>query len=405
VCDAKDNDCNGKVDDGAPDGATWYADGDGDGYGRTGATTKACTKPAGYAAQGGDCDDQSASINPGAAEKCNGIDDNCDAVIDTDSVDKKTWYLDGDGDGYGRAANPTVSCTSPGAYYVTTGGDCNDADAKVHPGATEVCNNVDDDCNGTIDQNAADAKTWYQDKDKDGYGDPDFTTVSCAGPSGYTGTPYDCDDGNASIYPGLVSCPWDFGGKRCLEVLNAGDSHGSGYYYIDPDGTGPVEELIAYCDMKTGGGGWTRLYYQSSTDGQFFPVGQFELNRDKPDSVRYAILEELELFRRDAGFEFMMDWPGSSFTSPQVWYQTNNPVTDAAGAMPTGYKAISAPYSYNGWGGLQRSYYGQYSLLDGTLNPLGNWYYAVGTTYAWNPVPTAQPGPTGGVAIAELWVR
>ena len=112
-------------------GSTWYKDLDGDGY-TDGITTTACSSPAGYvaSAQPGDCDDNNAAVNPGAAEACNGLDDNCDGIIPVDEQDN-------DGDGY-RVCD----------------GDCNDNDASIHPGATEVCNGIDDDCDGQIDEGA-----------------------------------------------------------------------------------------------------------------------------------------------------------------------------------------------------------------------------------------------------------
>jgi len=62
----------------------------------------------------------------------------------------KTWFLDADGDGAGDPADTQMECTQP-IGYVATGDDCDDTDPAIHPGATEVCNNKDDDCNGTID--------------------------------------------------------------------------------------------------------------------------------------------------------------------------------------------------------------------------------------------------------------
>jgi hypothetical protein len=152
-------------------------------------------------------------------------------------------------------------------------------------------------------------------------------------------------------------------------------------------------------------GGWTRIYRQDSRAG-FFSEGQTDLNRANPAATNYAILSDLEHFRRDGRFELAMFWPGSSWTAPHRWTQTSNPVTTAAGATPTGCTALEISYTVNGWGCLQRSFTGQHSLLDGTINPQSNWYYAVGTTYCWGSASTGcQPGPDGGVHVAELWVR
>ena len=86
----------------------------------------ACSLPAGYAVQAGDCDDTAVDVNPGAVEVCNAVDDNCDAAVDEG--------FDADGDGYSIC-----------------GGDCNDALAAINPGAAEVCDGIDNNCDGTAD--------------------------------------------------------------------------------------------------------------------------------------------------------------------------------------------------------------------------------------------------------------
>ena len=63
------------------------------------------------------------------------------------------YYVDADGDGYGSSSAIAISsCTNPGTGYVTNNTDCNDNNASVHPGATEICNGIDDNCNGQIDE-------------------------------------------------------------------------------------------------------------------------------------------------------------------------------------------------------------------------------------------------------------
>ncbi len=141
----------------------------------------------GYTVAQGDCNDNNATIHPGAIEVCNGVDDDCDGLIDEG--------FDIDGDGYttcgsGRGiGNPYGS---PLASFI----DCNDNNAAIHPGATELCNGVDDDCDGTIDEGF--------DIDGDGY-------TTCGSGRGI-GNPYgsplasfiDCNDNNAAIHPGAT---------------------------------------------------------------------------------------------------------------------------------------------------------------------------------------------------------
>ena len=151
-CDGDDNDCDGTIDeDSAVDASTWYFDADGDGYGNPRATADACSQPAGYVVNDSDCSDVDADIYPGADEYCNGYDDDCDGTVDEDSaIDAATWYLDADGDGYGVSTSSDVSCEAS-TGYVATAGDCDDSDASISPGQAEVCDLVDQDCDGVVD--------------------------------------------------------------------------------------------------------------------------------------------------------------------------------------------------------------------------------------------------------------
>jgi hypothetical protein len=156
VCDAIDNDCDYGTDEGVgdeapPDASTWYADADGDGYGDADAATLACEAPEGYVGEGAgfDCADGDADSFPGAGERCDGDDNDCDAAVDEDPTDGDAWYPDGDSDGYGDEASVVIACEDPGGY-VTDGGDCDDASEAVSPGAAEVCGDgLDNDCDGT----------------------------------------------------------------------------------------------------------------------------------------------------------------------------------------------------------------------------------------------------------------
>ncbi len=85
ICDDKDNDCDGAVDDEASDASTWWRDEDGDGYGDEDASYTGCEAPAGYAEQPGDCDDDDDAVHPGRSEVCaNGVDDDCDGNSESD---------------------------------------------------------------------------------------------------------------------------------------------------------------------------------------------------------------------------------------------------------------------------------------------------------------------------------
>jgi len=149
TCNNQDDDCNGRVDEGASQN-TCYSDGDGDGYGdqKAGDYCRSCVNVSGVAGKDGDCDDSDSSVYPGANEKCNGTDDDCDGQ--TDEGVENTCYVDGDGDGYGgsKAGDYCRSCLQVGGA-VSSSGDCDDSKSKVYPGASEKCNSSTDyDCDG-----------------------------------------------------------------------------------------------------------------------------------------------------------------------------------------------------------------------------------------------------------------
>jgi hypothetical protein len=95
-----------------------------------------------------DCDDTDPEVFPGAAERCNGADDDCDGDVDEGVM--SLYYVDEDGDGYGDP-EPVAAC-EPTGPVADNGADCDDSDAAVHPGADERANGVDDDCDGDVDE-------------------------------------------------------------------------------------------------------------------------------------------------------------------------------------------------------------------------------------------------------------
>ena len=85
-----------------------------------------------------------------------------------DCITDTTYYRDADGDGFGNPADSILACSQP-IGYVANNTDCNDGNPAVHPGATEVCNGIDDDCNGQVDDGLVFTR-YYPDADGDGYG-------------------------------------------------------------------------------------------------------------------------------------------------------------------------------------------------------------------------------------------
>jgi hypothetical protein len=135
-------------------GVELYVDADNDGWGSMAQPKEVvCEGTPGFAARAGDCNDYLAFVHPMAAERCNGLDDDCNGQAD-EGLDKVTVYRDADGDGYGArfSTDTKVGCTSSG--YAPNQDDCDDGDKEIHPGAKEICNGKDDDCNGQVDESA-----------------------------------------------------------------------------------------------------------------------------------------------------------------------------------------------------------------------------------------------------------
>ncbi|MDP2313453.1 MAG: MopE-related protein [Pseudomonadota bacterium] len=196
LCDGRDEDCDGEIDDGVR--TPFWADGDGDGYGAGSESVLACAAPVGHVANATDCDDADAAVHPGAAEVCNGLDDDCDGAGDTDFL---AWYADGDGDGYGDPSTGAETCT-PGTGQVTDGTDCDDGDAAVNPGAEEVCDRDDDNCDGRAD--LGDVQDWHTDTDGDGYGHMYNYTTTCDPEPDWVLDGSDCRPGDAEAFPGAA---------------------------------------------------------------------------------------------------------------------------------------------------------------------------------------------------------
>jgi len=238
LCNGIDDDCDGTVDeDDAVDALTWYADGDGDGYGDPAVSQTACSQPLGAVADNTDCDDGDAAQYPGATEVCNGEDDDCDGDVDEAGAQgETTWYLDGDGDGYGAPGPSQLACDQPPGF-ADNADDCDDGDADQYPGADEVCNGEDDDCDGAVDDNAVDASTWYADADGDGYGDPAISMVACSNPGAFSATGDDCDDSDANQYPGAAEvCNGE--DDDCDGSVDEAGAQGEATWFADLDGDG-----------------------------------------------------------------------------------------------------------------------------------------------------------------------
>ena len=314
----------------------------------------------GYTVDEGDCDDDPVTgpdVNPGAVEVCDGVDNDCDGEADNGD-DASAWYFDRDGDGYG-SGEATLACSQP-LRHVDVDGDCGAYNADINPGAEEVCDGIDNDCDGAADVDATDATTWYADSDNDGYGT--------------SGEPLSCSDWLARGYTE------------------------DGLYSITPFGDDAALEV--WCDMTADDGGWTLLFsHDYGASGALFGSDDDAAlkNAQDPTADLYSILDYTSAFEgSDGAYELRLTWPGEGL-GINHWTQTTDPTGDGV----SDYTAVDVSYTGNSWGGLELSSSSS-SYLDGSVDH-SNWWYSVGAQSLHDG---GIPGPSSNVVDAvQLWVR
>lgn len=166
----------------------------------------ACGEPEGGSGGGGtrdedrdgvavrqDCDDTDPEVNPEIlTDGCDGKDNDCDGAVDEDP--DRNWFHDRDGDGFGGEL-AEVGCAQPAGTSAWEG-DCDDERPEVYPGAEEHCDQVDEDCDGQVDDGIPAPAWWYADADGDGAGDPATGVETCEPAPGMVANGEDCDDTN-----------------------------------------------------------------------------------------------------------------------------------------------------------------------------------------------------------------
>jgi len=253
-CDAVDRNCDGSFNAGAPDVVEWYIDRDGDGFGAGPEygglkPVESCDPPgANYVSNGEDCDDTADFANPMGSESCNGIDDDCNGIIDDDPDDGLQLFVDADLDGFGDVNSPVFGCEATG--LANNEDDCDDTNDEISPEAEDICNGgIDDDCDPTTDEDTLYGGTFYVDGDTDGYGDA--VVVACEQPAGTSTDDGDCNDSDDAISPGeQEDCTATDRNCDGDPVDGAADAV---TYYLDADGdTFGNATSVASCTVLTG---------------------------------------------------------------------------------------------------------------------------------------------------------
>jgi hypothetical protein len=223
ACDGRDDDCDGETDEGL-------------GTLSCGVGVCAATVPACVGGKPGEC----VPGKPGP-EACNDLDDDCDGATDEpDAAGCADRFQDADQDGFGEG-DPACLCVPIGIYTASAGGDCDDADPAVSPGAAEACNGQDDDCDGMTDEaDAVGCKVYGYDKDGDLHPDPTKGTKCLCGPAGYwDGTKSaDCNDNDAGIHPDAAEVCNNGKDDDCDGNQDEEGASGCVDYWRDIDGDG-----------------------------------------------------------------------------------------------------------------------------------------------------------------------
>ncbi|MCP4805593.1 MAG: hypothetical protein GY884_09630 [Proteobacteria bacterium] len=324
------------------DPLVWYIDSDGDGFGADEAVAS-CEAPDDGVTEGGDCNDADPDVHPDGFEVCNEIDDDCNGEIDDDADDAETYWADADGDVFGDPDSPIVACEPPDDA-VTNELDCDDEDAEVNPAATEICNGIDDDCDGGVDDDAVDALTWYQDADGDDWGVDDDTALACEQPDGFADNADDCDDGDAELNESCTEDP----------AIHTGTCTGTLYTWADEEPGDPELHILSAYEADGGHGG---------------PAGNIAITIDRETEMTLVL----------ASYE-NVDWtvtvaPGTTLNAIYVTGYHEQAVTAPSG-VPVSIRSYDQTGSYYGnWCGYSWPYAGggcdTSQLVSGVETELG----------------------------------
>ena len=373
----------------------WYADADADGHGDPYAMVEECAQPSGYVDNYTDCDDADADAHPGsiwyadtdgdgfgdpdtALARCQRPlahvtnADDCDDTDDTRNPDS-VWYADADVDGYGNPDITVPSCDTTGAE-VPDGTDCDDEEASIHPARVEICDYIDNNCNGLVDDDDAEVDIYtklmyYRDNDGDNYGTTEELGMFCESSDPGAVVDTDCDDTTDLVHPGRIELP-DETDQNC-------DGQ-TAYHYVNetPEGiwtTGIDSSILgARTTADLDGDGLPEIILADSTDS----AGQVMVLPGTTPRDRSDAGSGLAVWTGDAegdylGYHYDLELPGDmdGDGTPEL-IVTSKYAADDAGIMyllngipASGDISTAATWSWTGPGDGQQ---------PSTITPLGD---------------------------------
>lgn len=224
----------------------WFRDQDEDNYGDALTSFRSAKQPRGFVVNKRDCDDNNPDAFPGNPEHRDEIDNNCNGKID-EGFDTTIWYRDHDGDGFGNPKVSRVSDRKP-LDHVADNTDCNDNDNYIHPEASELRDDIDNDCNGLIDEVA---KIYYPDFDGDGWGRKEGNIAAYEQPEDYVKNHRDCDDENRRVNPQATEI-LDGIDNDCDDRIDEGFIDKKWFKDQDNDGLGDREDRLVGLEQPEG---------------------------------------------------------------------------------------------------------------------------------------------------------